>query len=638
MTEKFIVRNLADIEAIEKVPLAERIKAASTYELLHQGAAVDPEAVAIHFIPDGNRFDQPKAITYREFIKKINQTANLFHDLGVGATDVVTYLLPNLPQTHFVLWGAEAAGIANPVNPLLEAAAIADICRAAGTRVLVALGEVPGSDIWEKVSAIRKDIPTLEHIIRVQGPSRETEGIIGYEEKVETYPGDRLLSSRVIAPEDIASLYHTGGTTGRPKLARRSQANETALAWDLRVGMDLQPGEPVMCGLPLFHCNGTCITGLMPFAAGGSVVLLSAAGYRDPSIIKNFYKIVERYRPVFFSAVPTVLSVLLDIPVAGADISSLRHLVCGAAPLSVELFRRFEAHSGMKILEGYGLTESTCASAVNPRDGQRKIGSIGLRLPYQQMKIMVLDEAGNFQREARTNEIGVVCIQGPCVFKGYVEAEHNRGIWLDGGWFNTGDLGRQDEDGYFWLTGRKKELIIRGGHNINPAAIEEPLYKMPRIKLAAAVGRPDPHAGEVPVVYVEAVDGAALTGEEVLAWARQHIGERAAVPKEAIVIEHLPLTAVGKIFKPALRWDAVRRVYERELEALADLVGTRAVTVGEDPVFGTKAVLRVTLRTGTDLEDFRRRLAEQLQRYSVPYELIIVSDENKNEQRTLTIK
>jgi fatty-acyl-CoA synthase len=219
-----------------------------------------------------------------------------------------------------------------------------------------------------------------------------------------------------------------------------------------------------------------------------------------------------------------------------------------------------------------------------------------------------------------------------------VEAEHNRGIWLDGGWFNTGDLGRQDEDGYFWLTGRKKELIIRGGHNIDPAAIEEPLYKMPRIKLAAAVGRPDPHAGEVPVVYVEAVAGAALTGEEVLAWARQHIGERAAVPKEAIVIEHLPLTAVGKIFKPALRWDAVRRVYERELEALADLVGTRAVTVGEDPVFGTKAGLRVTVRTGADLGDFRRRLAEQLQRYSVPYELIIVSDENKNEQRTLTIK
>lgn len=623
MSEKFLVRHLADIEAIEKVPLSERITASSTYELLNQGAGINPEAVAIHFIPDGNRFAEPVSITYREFIQKVNRTANLFHDLGVGPTDVVTYLLPNLPQTHFVLWGAEATGIANPINPLLEAATIADICRAAGTKVLVALGETPGSDIWQKVTAIRGDIPTLKQVVRVQGPSARAEGVIGYEEALEAYPGDRLTSSRVIAPADIASLYHTGGTTGRPKLARRSHFNEVALVWDLRVGMDLQAGETVMCGLPLFHCNGTCITGLMPFAAGGSVVLLSAAGYRDPSIMKNFYQIVERYRPVFFSAVPTVLSVLLDIPVNGADISSLRYLVCGAAPLSVELFRRFEAHSGMKILEGYGLTESTCASAVNPRDGERKIGSIGLRLPYQQMKIIVLDETGKFQREARTNEIGVVCIQGPCVFKGYVEAEHNGGIWLDGGWFNTGDLGRQDADGYFWLTGRKKELIIRGGHNIDPAAIEEPIYKMPRVKMAAAVGRPDPHAGEVPVVYVEPAAGAALTGEEVLDWARQHIGERAAVPKEAIVIEHLPLTAVGKIFKPALRWDAVRRVYEQELEALADLLATQEVTVGEDAVFGTKAVLRVELLPETDPEDFRRRLAEQLKRYSVAYEVVI---------------
>jgi fatty-acyl-CoA synthase len=623
LDDHFIVRNLADIEAIERVPLSERIKASSTYELLQQGAAIDPEAVAIHFIRDGERFDRPLSVTYREFTKKINQTANLLHDLGVGPTDVVTYLLPNLPQTHFVLWGAEAAGIANPVNPLLEADTIRDICRAAGTRVLVALGEVPGSAIWPKVAAIRKEIPTLEHIIRVQGPSAETDGIIGYEEKVETYPGDRLLSSRTIDPEDIASLYHTGGTTGRPKLARRSHLNEVALVWDLRVGMDLRPGEPVMCGLPLFHCNGTCITGLLPFTVGGSVVLLSAAGYRDPAIMKNFYKIVERYRPVFFSAVPTVLSVLLDIPVAGADIASLRYLVCGAAPLSVELFRRFEAHSGMKILEGYGLTESTCASAVNPRDGERKIGSIGLRLPYQQMKISVLDEAGKFQREARPNEIGAVCLRGPCVFKGYVEDIHNQGIWLEGGWFNTGDLGRQDEDGYFWLTGRKKELIIRGGHNIDPAAIEEPLYKMPRVKMAAAVGRPDPHAGEVPVVYVEPVEGSSLTGAEVLDWAREHIGERAAVPKEVFIIERLPLTAVGKIFKPALRWDAIRRVYEAELASLADLREKGTVTVGEDPVSGTRAVFRVELRPGTDPEAFRRRLAEQLKRYSIPYELVI---------------
>jgi fatty-acyl-CoA synthase len=239
------------------------------------------------------------------------------------------------------------------------------------------------------------------------------------------------------------------------------------------------------------------------------------------------------------------------------------------------------------------------------------------------MKIIVLDENGNFQREARTNEIGVVCIQGPCVFQGYVETEHNRGIWLEGSWFNTGDLGRQDEDGYFWLTGRKKELIIRGGHNIDPATIEEPMYKMPQVKMAAAVGRPDPHAGEVPVVYVEAAEGSGLSREEILDWAGRHIGERAAVPKEAYLVEKIPLTAVGKIFKPALRWDAIRRVYEKELEDLADLLAAKEVSVGEDAVFGTKAVFRVKLQIGTNPETFRRRLAEQLKRYSVAYEAVI---------------
>ncbi len=462
MKENYLIQNLDDIAALEEVPLLERIKERNTYELLEKGAAINPQAKALTFLRSGEAYLDPVQYTYQELMGKIRQTANLFHDLGIGPRDVVTYLLPNLPQTHFVLWGGEIAGISNPINPMLEANTIRDICQAAGTKVLVALGETPGSDVWSKVEAIRKEIPSLKYVVRVLGPGDEAEGIIGYEERMAAYPEERLTFQRVFDPEDIASLYHTGGTTGRPKLARRSHFNETVLAWDLRISIGLQPGEAVMCGLPLFHCNGTCVTGLSPFSIGGEVVLLSPAGYRDPAVIKNFYKIVERYRPVMFSCVPTVLSMLLDTPVGGADISSLRYLICGAAPLSVELFRRFEQHSGMKILEGYGLTESTCASAVNPKDGERKVGSIGLKLPYQQIKIAILDEQGQYLRDAQTGEIGAVCIKGPTIFKGYVEEIHNRGIWIGDGWFNTGDLGRQDEDGYLWLTGRKKELIIRG--------------------------------------------------------------------------------------------------------------------------------------------------------------------------------
>jgi len=381
--------------------------------------------------------------------------------------------------------------------------------------------------------------------------------------------------------------------------------------------------ETILCGLPLFHVNGTTVTGLAPFSCGAHVVMLSPLGYRDPTIMKNFFKIVEKFQAATFSSVPTVLSVLLDVPKGDTDISSLRYVICGAAPLSVELFRRFEEHTGMKILEGYGLTEGACASVINPRDGERKIGSIGIRMPYQQVKVAVLDAEGNYERDAGQGEIGVVAIQGPNVFKGYVEEAHNKGLWIQDDWLNTGDLGRMDEDGYLWLTGRKKELIIRGGHNIDPAAVEEPLYHMPAVKVVAAVGRPDAHAGEVPVAYVELKEGSAATAEEILTFAKTNIGERAAVPKEVFIMDEIPLTPVGKIFKPALRWDATRRMYEKELEAVSDLAASVAVEVGEHKVYGTNVAITIKPAEGVGEEAIREKLAGLLARYTVHYELVI---------------
>ncbi len=621
MSEHVAIRNQADIEKIERLPVQERCPETSTYALIERGAAIDPDAIALHFMTSGEAWDQPQEITFAQLLARVRQTANLFTDLGVGPDDVVTYLLPNLPQTHFVLWGAEAAGIANPINPLLEAETIRDICNAAGTKVLVALGEMPGTDIWHKVETIHDKIPSLEKIVRVMGPSDEAKGIIGFEEAVAAYPTDRLTSGRVFNREDIASLYHTGGTTGTPKLARRTHFNEIVLASNIVLAAELSAEETVLCGLPLFHCNGTCITGLAPFSVGAGVVLLSPSGYRDQGVILNFFKIVERYKPVFFSTVPTVLGVLLNVPKADADISSLRYVICGAAPLSVELFNRFEAYSGMKIMEGYGLTEVACASAVNPRDGERKIGSIGLPLPYNEIKVAILDSDGAYLRDAKNDEIGVIAVKGPCVFSGYVEEAHNQDIWIEDEWFNTGDLGRRDSEGYLWLTGRRKELIIRGGHNIDPATIEEALYQMEAVQTAAAVGRPDAYAGEVPVAYVQLKPGANTTEDELLAGARERIGERAAIPKAIHIIDEIPLTAVGKVFKPALRWDASRRVYEEELAALGDLVTSVSVDVDEDPIHGTKATIRIECSADVLSETVHKTVADILELYTVHFEV-----------------
>ena len=317
------------------------------------------------------------------------------------------------------------------------------------------------------------------------------------------------------------------------------------------------PGKTLFCGLPLFHVNGVLVTGLLPFSRGAHVIIGTPQGYRGEGVIPRFWELVAHHRINFFSGVPTVYAALMQQPTAGHDLSSLEYGLCGAAPLPVELMRNFEESTGLTILEGYGLTEGTCVSTCNPPGGERRAGSIGLRLPWQPMKAVLLDDQGAYVRDCAIGEVGVLTISGPNAFVGYRDPDQNQGLWLDlhdgQRWLNTGDLGRQDAEGYFYLTGRKKELIIRGGHNIDPASIEEPLNRHPAVQLAAAVGRPDLHAGELPVAYVQLKPNATASEEELLAFVKDHIAERAAVPKAIRLTTAIPLTSVGKIFKPELR-------------------------------------------------------------------------------------
>jgi fatty-acyl-CoA synthase len=315
---------------------------------------------------------------------------------------------------------------------------------------------------------------------------------------------------------------------------------------------------------------------------------------------------------------------LLDVPVEGIDLSRLRCAICGAAPLSVQVFRAFEERSGLKLLEGYGLTEATVVSSCNPLAGERKIGSVGLRLPYQEMKTVILDENGEYLRDCRPDEIGVIVVRGPNVFKGYVEEAHSRGAWVDGDWLNTGDMARMDQDEYTWLTGRKKELIIRGGHNIDPAVVEEVLYRIDGVAAAAAVGQPDRHAGEVVVAFVTPKAGARLDAEEIERYCRENLTERAAIPKKVTIIDPMPVTAVGKIFKPALRHRAIAAVFASELGALSEEVDSFDVRVEEDKVHGTTAYVTAEVASGADQARLRERIDAILGHYTVRYVVNLV--------------
>ena len=629
MTNQPIIRGLADIEQIEATPLAERNLPLSTYELIRRTAAAQPQAPALSFILQGSGDEPVYRLDYQALLDKITQTANAFHRLGLRPGKAVSFLLPNLPQTHFTIWGGEAAGIVNAINPLLEPEHIAELIQASDSELLVTLAPFPGTDLWAKVESLRGHLPGLKAVICVDlanllpEPQRSAlkaqrgplpEGVLDFDELIAACPADRLESGRQFQPDDIASYFHTGGTTGTPKLAPHSHGNEVAMAYSMNLVTRFAPGDVTLCGLPLFHVNGVIVTGLTAFGGGAEVLLATPQGYRNGALIENFWRIIERHKVSFFSGVPTIYAGLLQVPSAGHDLSSLKYALCGAAPMPVELIRQFEAKTGLTLIEGYGLTEGTCGTCANPPAGERRPGSIGLRMPYCEVSIKLLDEQGRYLRDAAQDEIGNLCIRGATVFKGYLQAGKNAGIWVDGDWFNSGDLGRIDADGYIWLTGRSKDLIIRGGHNIDPQMIEEALHSHPAVALAAAVGKPDEKAGELPVVYVQLKPGSQASEEELLAHAAAHISERAAVPKDAWIIDAIPVTAVGKTFKPALRFDAIRRVYQA---AVAELDSAIRVEVLGDERLGQLAHIHLPRRDSQLEQTVSKRLAG----FAVPIQL-----------------
>ncbi len=630
------IRNLHDIETLERTPLALALNGvASTYALIARTAARQPKLPALSFFAHVDTHTQPKVWTYAQWLADITRTANLFRRLGIARNDVIAYALPNLPEAHLALWGGETAGIAFAVNPLLDGQSLHQLLRAANVRWLVTSGPSTDRDIWQRIEAAITSLPQLKGVLAVD-PLSHLPGYVGPQTLPPTlagYPvldfGDELAKENgeqlnFAPPEanDIASYLCTGGTTGLPKIARHSHANELANAWQLASVVDfMAPGQTVLTALPLFHVNAQIGTGLSVFASGGHALLAPAAGYRTPDLIARFWEIIEHHRVVAFSGVPTVYAGLLQAPRAGRDLSCLSHAICGAAPMPVELFKTFERETGLHILEGYGLTEGACVSSINPADGEPRIGSIGLRMPWQAMRAMVID--GQSMRKAEVDEVGTLFISGPNVFVGYLNPAHNEGVWYDSTdadgntqrWFNTGDLGRMDSDGYFWLTGRKKELIIRGGHNIDPKSIEEVLATHPAVAMCAAVGRPDPHAGEIPVAYVQLRPGAQASEAELLAHATAHISERAAIPKAVMILPALPVTAVGKIFKPTL---SMREV-ENTVRAEAGQLGITLTTI--DVVQDSKRGLLA--RYAIDSSD-ASALSTALGRYTFAHEAITV--------------
>lgn len=564
------IATLTDIQHIEKTPFSEQNLPESTYSLLKESAQKFGEKTALRYLSRGTLDEATTCYSYKTLFHRVNQTANAFIQLGVTKHDVVSMIMPNIPEAHFTMWGAEAAGIFNPINPLLNPEHIISLLNEVNAKILITLSPGCDQELWNKITLVKDRVPSLKYIITVGDPhiidEHLGESILDFNSLVTPQNPYALNNGRVIKRQDIASMFHTGGTTDTPKLAPHSHENEIACCFQIVMAGDLHKESRSFCGLPLFHVNAVFVTGLASWLVGGEVILGTASGFRSPQVIENFWGLVEKYRISFFSCVPTILMMLLEQPTTGHDLTSLDVALCGAAPLSTSLMESFEAKTGIRLLEAYGQTEGAVGTTCNPKYGQRKVGSVGLPLPYMNIRIVEVDDEGNIVRECGVNEVGSVAICGPNVFSGYHLEKHNKGLWIDKQWFNSGDLGRLDEDGYLWLTGRSKDLIIRGGHNIDPQVIEDAFYKHPDVAQVAAIGKPDKRVGEVPAVCIQLKKSATgVSIDALLDHGAQHIHECAARPKDIFIVEQIPVTAVGKVFKPELRDWVTKNVVVEEL-------------------------------------------------------------------------
>lgn len=597
--------SLADLKVIEaEAAWEDRDNPRSMYEFLTRTKTAHGSRPAISFQLLSTPGSKSETLSWGELHGKVTQAANLFRSLGVGEKDVVAYILPNTLETAVTLLGGSVAGIVNPINPLLEAEQISAILRETKAKVVVTVRAFPKTDLAQKVAEAVKHAPSVKTVlevdllrylggikrlivplIRPKNPVSHSANVKGFNAECRKQPSD-ALTFKDRTTDHIAAYFHTGGTTGMPKVAQHKFSGMFYNGW-LGQRLLFQPSDIVICPLPLFHVFAAYPILMSMIASGAHVVFPTPQGYRGEGVFDNFWKLVEQWKVTYMVTVPTALSALMQRPV-NADVSTLRGAFSGSAPLPIELFNRFEKATGVQIVEGYGLTECTCLVSINPPDGNKKIGSVGLPFPHCEVKILTTDGAGGL-RNCAVDEIGEICVLNPGVFVGntYTEAEKNRGLFAGDKYLRTGDLGRIDGDGYLYITGRAKDLIIRGGHNIDPALIEEAMMGHEKVAFVGAIGQPDAHAGELPCAYVELVKGAEMTQAELMAYAVKHIHEKAAVPKHIEVLAELPKTAVGKVFKPDLRRMAITRVYDAALAEAG--IAAHVAEVAEDKKRGLVA-------------------------------------------------
>ncbi len=512
-----------------------------------------------------------ETITYGEMDRRVHILANALKKEGFKKGDFVHVLVQNSPETLIAYFAIIKIGaVAGPINGWWKGPEVEYLLNDSKGR-----GLIIQDHYLPILNEIREKCPHLEKVIEIG--DNPLPGHIAFSDLMAD--GDETPVECASDPEDTAYIFYTSGTTGNPKGVLLSHKNIIADANGINAALKTDEKRVFLCFLPLFHVNAmlTCTSSL---EKGHQIVL------RKSFSASEFWEVVDEFKVNFWSAVPAVYQILLTDPTRQKyDLTSLEFAICGAAPLTAETMNKFQDTFGIPIVEGYGLTEGTCVSTINPRDGVRKVGSIGLALPGQEVKIF--DAEGN---EQPSNEPGEIVIKGDNVMKGYFNKPEETAETIIDGYLYTGDVGIKDEDGYIFIVDRKKDMIIRGGENIYPKEIDNLLATHPKISEAATIGVPDKTMGEEIKVFVIAEDDS-LTEEEVTEFCKENLAGF-KVPKYVEIIEDdFPRSPIGKVLKKKLRdWGLKGAPKSKGPEVtVTDIFGTMESRVNPKGVAGITA-------------------------------------------------
>jgi len=504
------------------------------HELLGQRAELMPEKHFLFSEADGRRF------SYEEFLTAVNRTAHMLASHGVGGGDVVSLLMPNSAEyviAYFACW--QVGAIAGPINSLLKAQEISYVISDSETTALLV-----HSEFLPTIESVRKELPGLRAVITFDDEMAATKDFNGNSNDAEVEARHAApLPAPDIDRDSEAIIIYTSGTTGKPKGCLLTHGNVIANARQISEWLGFTKDDRLLTIMPLFHMNAVSVTTMSALYAGGSTVV-------SPKFsASRFWQIISDYQITSFGSVATMLSMLLttypDGVPKGLQTDQLRFAMCGSAPVPAEVMKRFEETFNCLVIEGYGLSESTCRSTFNPPDERRRPGSCGKPIGNE---MRVVDEDDG---EVANGALGEIVLRGENILKGYYRNPDATATAFRNGWFHTGDIGYRDDEGFFYIVDRKSDMIIRGGENIYPREIDEVLYQHPAVAAAATIGVPDQLYGEEVAAFIVLKEGREATEEEFIAFCRTRLADYKC-PKTIRIVKEIPKDPTGKLLKREL--------------------------------------------------------------------------------------